>query len=348
MDEQSPPVRILTNTSWLDGHEVAGRPVTPVRLPETSSLRQMLRYLALWRYDGAFLNIESRWLLLLCMAKKLLPFSRFRILSIDLILNRPRGLKGYLRFYLRRWLLGEVDRFVLYYRDTAEVERIYAIPQDRVRYVPFKVNTLEQLQEMPVEDEGFFLACGRSNRDYRTLCAALSRLPYACKILAPWGAEREHGTRFDGVEVPPNVELVSDDGSAESWNRWISRARAVVLPIAPGRLSPSGISTYLVAMALGKCVIITESPATSRILDDTMAVLVPPSDEEAMYRALARVAEDAEYREWVASVGKRYALSLGGEERLTRDLREELADLFTPEPARVADAVRTRESAPEG
>ncbi|HEX8362139.1 MAG TPA: glycosyltransferase, partial [Longimicrobium sp.] len=115
-------------------------------------------------------------------------------------------------------------------------------------------------------------------------------------------------------------------------------AHAVVLPIQPGRLSPSGIGTYLVAMALGKCVVITESAATRGILDDRHAVLVPPADAEALRAAVARVAEDRELRERTARGGREYALSLGGDERLERDIVAELAEMMAPSYPRAAPA----------
>jgi glycosyltransferase involved in cell wall biosynthesis len=98
-----------------------------------------------------------------------------------------------------------------------------------------------------------------------------------------------------------------------------------VLPISPDALAPAGISTYLVAMALGKCVIVSESPATRGILEDgEQAVVVPPSDPAAMRAAIVRVCEDADYRARVARVGREYALSLGDEERLAQDIVHEV------------------------
>ncbi|HSU13295.1 glycosyltransferase [Longimicrobium sp.] len=344
----TPPLRIVTNTPWLDGHASAGRAVEPVRVDRMPAWRAALACLAVWRHDAALLNIDARSLLLLCAAKKLLPFARCRLLSVDLILNHPgRGLRARLAFRVRRWLLKEVDRFAVYARDTAELRRVYALPAERVRYVPFKVNTHDEVLRTPVSDEGFFLSCGRSNRDIATLCAAFRGLPYRCVALATWGQAADHGTQVDGIEWPPNVERVDHDGATASWNDWISRAHAVVIPVQPGILAPSGISTYPVAMAMGKCVIITDSPATHGVLDERTAVLVPPGDPEALRAAVVRVAEDAELRASVAAAGRRYALSLGGEERLRADLLRELDDLLAARPVRAAAAPAVAPALPE-
>lgn len=323
----TPPVRnlaVITNSTWIAGRNVGGRQVQVIALDDLGIVA-LIWLLLRGRCDAILVNTEPHLLYRVCIAKKIVAWASCPVMSVDLILTRPRSVFERIRFYIRRWLLKEVDRFVLFCRETTDLRKLYGIGANRVRYVPFKVNTQDRVLATPVADEEFFLACGRSNRDYATLCEAMRGLPYECRILAPWGATREHGTTFEGATVPPNVTLVSDDGTTESWNNWIARARAIVLPIEPGSLSPSGIGTYLVAMALGKAVIITRSPATEGILTEAQAVLIPERDPGALRASIIRVAEDSTYRTAVAQAGKRYALGLGGEERLRDDVTKELA-----------------------
>ena len=323
----SPPLRILSNRGWLDGRVIGGRTAAVTSPVAGSRARRLVRAVAIWRYDLIVADCDLGWLFLVCLARKLLPFVSCRIVSIDAVLTRPAPGQPTVKFRVRRWLLTAVDVFVLYFRDTAELQRVYGIPDTKVRYVPFKPNTRDRLASVPIADEGFFLACGRSNRDFRTLFRAFRDLPYRCRVLAPWNELEQHGTRVEGEERPDNVELVSDDGTADSWNAWIGRAHAIVLPVVPGALSPSGIGTYLVAMALGKCVIITDGPATRGLVDGGQAVLVPPRDPEALRDAVARVATDVGYRAATARAGQEYALALGGEERLRDDVVAVLSDL---------------------
>jgi glycosyltransferase involved in cell wall biosynthesis len=319
----------LSNRESLSGRKVAGRVLEVDVVPTWSvGLWRKIRVAKLWKYDAVVVDVDTRWLMLICAVRKILPFVRCRIMCIDLVLTRPRGIASYTKFLIRRWLLTEVDRFLFYFRQTDDLQRVYAIRSNRIAYVPFKVNTFDALMRIRATDEGFFLACGRSNRDFGTLLEAFRRLPYECRVLAPWDDLERHGTSIEGVDRPNNVSLVVDDGTTESWNGWIARARAVVLPIQPGMLSPSGISTYLVAMALKKCVIITEGPATWQILNADNAVLVPPRDADALATAIAKVAEDHAFRDAVASRGQEYALSLGGEERLRNDVLNELMQLL--------------------
>jgi glycosyltransferase involved in cell wall biosynthesis len=322
------PLRVLSNTDWLNGEDLLGRPPEIEQLAPRPTLARIVRRPFLLGYDGAFINIGTRWVLALCALKKVLPLGRLRILGVDMVLTRPTSLREVPYFLLKRWLFSGVDRFVFYFRDTAELSRVYRIPHDRLRYVPFKPNTLPELGALTPVDEGFLLACGRSNRDYRTLCEAMRGLPYRCYVLVSNSEADQHGTDLSDLNPPPNVQLVSDDGSAESWNNWMARCRALVVPIVPGMLSPSGISAYLVAMALGKPVIITEGPATRGLLSDDTAVLVPPRDVARLRSAIVELQSDVRRRHAVAVAGRAYALSLGGEERLRADLRREFEDLL--------------------
>jgi glycosyltransferase involved in cell wall biosynthesis len=331
--ESGRPFRVLTNMDCFGDIRVRDRPVTPTLLPD-SSRRRFMRRLLSSRWDAVLLNGESHLLFAACAVKKLLPWRRFRIMSVDLILE-PRPITPWrlLRFNIRRWLLREVDRLVLYYRDTERLRTTYDLAPDVVRFVPFKVNDLARIRTLNVSDDGYFLACGRSHRDYDTLIRAFAGTPHRCVILARREDLTQHGTVAGGAEaLPDNVEWVSDDGSLESWNDWLARAHAVVLPLIPGWLSPAGVSAYLVAMAMGKCVIITEGPSTVGLVDDGQAVIVPPRDVERLRDAVDRVAIDADYRNKTAEAGRSYALSVGGTPRLIADVRSIFAEMVMDRP----------------
>ena len=118
------------------------------------------------------------------------------------------------------------------------------------------------------------------------------------------------------------VSIIHDDGTAKSWIGHIARSKFVVLPISANSIAPSGISTYLSAMALGKCVIITRSPATEGILDESNCVIVPPADPVALRNAIQKVDSDARLRSRIAQAGYRYAMGLGDTRRLHWDFVE--------------------------
>ncbi len=335
------PVRVLSNTGWFDGRTIAGRPIQSQRIAEMGAGATLRALAAADPFDVAVLNGNPQQLLIFCLWKLLRPGCRWRLVSSDLVLQRPRNWYERLRRAGVRRLLGQVDRFLFHYKDTSPIEAVYGIDHGKVRYVPFKVNELDLVVSQPTSDEGFILSCGQSKRDYATFCRALEGLPYAARILAPAGRETvKHGTAFDFRSLPCNVRLITDDGSDASWADWIARSTCVVLPVLADTLAASGISTYLVAMAMGKCVIITESPATRGLVDEGQAVVVAPADAAALRAALVKVCEDGQYRKDVAAAGRAYALSLEDEDRLARDVTAELGLLLgfaDPQEAEPAD-----------
>jgi hypothetical protein len=66
------------------------------------------------------------------------------------------------------------------------------------------------------------------------------------------------------------------------------RAKIVVVPLLPSTMYAPGLSLYLMAMAMKKCVIVTEGLATRGMLKDE-AVIVAPKDPEALAVAAHRV-----------------------------------------------------------
>lgn len=283
--------------------------------------------------DAVFFNQPAGLLFAFLALRALLPIGRARVVVFDIILPKPgRSAGGRLSAALKRSLLRRVDLFILHVKEPGGLEAYYGVPRAKSVFVPFKVNGLEELGRVDATDRGYILAPGRSWRDYPTFCAAMARVPHPAKILMPRaaGEGEAHGmVGLGGAALPPNVEVVHDDGTPESWARFLGGARVVALPISPESISAAGNSTYIQAMALGKPVVITDCPGARGILEDgRTALIVPQGDPEAMAAALRRAWEDGPLRRRLAEEGRAYALSLGGEDRLLADLlRETVAEL---------------------
>jgi glycosyltransferase involved in cell wall biosynthesis len=150
-------------------------------------------------------------------------------------------------------------------------------------------------------------------------------LPYRVKILCPETELcLEHGTDLAtlSANLPPNVDIEHDDGSYESWLSAMACSRMVVLPITQASMYAHGAGTYLVAMALKKCVIVSENEGSHGILDGGQAILVPVGDPDALRRAIVRAWEDDSYRDKIAEAGYKYAVSMGDEESMQRRILE--------------------------
>jgi len=314
-------VRVMSNTSWFDGWRHGGTFVEASHVSGAGFFGTLRESFATRDYDIAVLNCDLRRLLVFCLVRQLFPAARCRLVAVDPVLSHQSGLLGVAKARLLRRLLAVVDLFIFYHKDTTQLERVYGIGRERVEYVPFKINDYANVLAATPTNEGFILSCGRSYRDYGTFCKALQGLPYEARILAPAESARDHGTTFDFRSTPSNVTVITDDGSGRSWIDWIARSTFVVLPLFPNALTTAGISACLVAMALGKCVIITESVATRGMLDHGETVVVPPSDPGALRAAMVKVSEDSGFRSKVAATGRAYALSLGDVHRLAADVR---------------------------
>jgi len=323
-------MRIVTNTTWFEGRAVDGVPIKTYRISGGALSNGLRQFLRLRHWDAAVLNVAPNDVLAFCLLKRLFPSSRLKIVAVDLILPAPRTLLQRLRVTVIGWLFRAVDRFIFYSKDTSGLQVVYGLPGDKIRYVPFKVNDYHTVLDTPTSDAGYILSCGRSYRDYATFCRALEGLPYSARIVATLDQLRENGTDFDLRSVPPNVNVVAHDGASASWIDWIARSKVVVLPISADALVPAGISACLVAMALGKCVVVSDSPVTRGIFTDgEHAVVVPSADAAAMRAAIVRVCEDGAYRAHVAHTGREYALSLRDESRLGDDIFREAISAMT-------------------
>jgi glycosyltransferase involved in cell wall biosynthesis len=325
--------RVLTNLARLPdnvGPEQGVRP-EPVRLrprPLWHVLRLFLRGFAA---EAVLLNQAPYELAMLCALRTLWPFRKPVLASLDLVLARPGpGLRERCKAALKRLLYRQVDLFLCHMHYTPEFRRCYGITPDKVRYVPFKVNYLETVAGLDVPEGTYVFTGGRSRRDYKTFCQAMAQLPYPARMVTPEAdLNAAHGTQLADAVPPPNVQVVHDDGSFESWQRELAGARLAVFCITPESISPSGVSAYLVALALKKCVIISECPATRGILEhENQAILVPMRDPDRLRDAIRRAWEDDSYRQAIAERGQRYALSLGGEKTLHRNVTAALLDFL--------------------
>lgn len=187
--------------------------------------------------------------------------------------------------------------------------------------MPFKINSLDLIRQTEVSDEGYIFSGGRTRRDFATLFAAVDGLPIRVKVIAQQNHKlHPHGTHLEPDKAPCNVEIIHDDDTVASFISYIAKARLVVLPITRENISASGIGVYLQAMALRKVVIISAGPAVDLMLPPRSAIIVPPSDSNALKEAIVELYTNSSLREEIATNGYEYAMSLGGEERLLDDI----------------------------
>jgi glycosyltransferase involved in cell wall biosynthesis len=285
------------------------------------------------KFDVVLLNASPGYLMLFCLLRYLTPHSRWKLVSLDQNLLAPHSLTECAASYVKRIMLKKVDLFILYLRDLTGYERYYGVSADRAVYVPFKANIWDLVgNQMSLSSDGeYVLVAGRSMRDLKTFTEAMRLLEYP-GVLLHQGSQvmAKNGTTIPVDGMPANVKVVQHDGNRKSWVEYIRKARVVAIPTVP-TITAAGVSVYLDAMALKKCVILSDNPASRGILTGE-AIIVPPQEPVRLAEAIREVWENHELRERIASAGREYVQTLQGEDRLLNDIIELCAKLAGADP----------------
>lgn len=313
------PLRIATDIHGLERVAPEGAVVHNFPASQYPSLwkRRIRLLLAARASDHLVIHFSLPDVIWFTAALALVPFHRCRLTTLDFFVGNPRGW----RLKLARWSLRRVDRMLVYFKDSSVFERWFGISASRFHYVPFKINGIEWIEKAAPSDAGYIFCGGRSRRDFATLFAAVEPLGYPVKVVtSPEADMRPHGSSMVGLKIPPNVEVSTNDQSPEFFIRAMAAARLVVLPIVRDSTTQAGIGVYLQAMALGKCVIVSESLGVSDVLSVREAIIVPAGEPAALREAIERAWNDDTLRRRYASAALEYARPLGGEDNLRRSV----------------------------
>ena len=315
--KETEPIRVLSN---VRSFKVANSNVIENHYLDSvasylGTFWSLLRVILASQYDVIFFNCDVTRTMMAGLLLTVFPFKKCKLISADPVLRVPQNRWRGISSVIKRQLLKRVDSFILFHKDFSSYTKWFGIDSRRVIYVPFKVNSLDFIQKQPTQEGEYIFTGGVSLRDWETLAAAMSGVD-----IPLWIVTKElTADRFRRL-FTDHTRWIQDDGTGESWIRFISGAKFVVLPIARESAAASGISTYLSAMALRKCVIISEGPATRGILTDGReAIIVPSGDPDALRTAILRVNADQNLRKQIAEGGYKYAMSCGDTSRLYQD-----------------------------
>jgi len=328
-------VSIITNFTRLDPILEKLSKETEIRIScepvpgATHRFRALKTFRKILNKDILILNVEESLLFALCLLKYLFPWNRCLIVSVDLILRAPTNFRQRALCRLKGLILQKADYFLLYHKDVSGYAEYFGIRPRKCVYVPFKVNHLNRIQEILFEqtesadptDGDYILAAGRSQRDLKTFVDAMAMtglpgilLRQERSILAQNATLLEYGS------LPSNLTEIVDRGTDRSFIHYMTQARVIVIPRYHRDINATGIATYLMAMALKKCVIISHGPGTTDLLLNNEAILVPPEDPVALSVAIKKAWDDPVYRCRIASNGQRYSFLLKDESRLMNDI----------------------------
>jgi len=327
--------QVLTNCSPLEKVPENGQRLVyhVVRDGAHGKYGRLLVFLkGLFGYDAIVLHQPGLELVVLSLVKMLLPLRTARLVGMDFQFARPRsGLKGRLRGLVWYLTWRQVDLVIGHLHHRAELRQLFGIREENFRFVPFKVNGYEALGKVEITDDGYVFTGGYSWRDYGLFCRAMELVPEVPAKLVTLKPQElvQHHTDTFGIDLPSNIELVEHDLNPQTWLDMLRKARCVVLPISSDAICSNGISVALQAMALGKPVIITPTPAVDGILEDGHhCLIVAHGDPDAMAEAIRTLQNDGKLRMQLAENGRRYALSLGGVDELMIRLSKAVTGRF--------------------
>ncbi len=95
------------------------------------------------------INCDPTLTLRLGLWRKLHPAAKIRLVAVDLVLRRPKGLRDAVLMPVKRALLGEVDHFIHYFSDVRAYQETFGIDAARSSFVPFKSNLSESTSSIP-------------------------------------------------------------------------------------------------------------------------------------------------------------------------------------------------------
>jgi glycosyltransferase involved in cell wall biosynthesis len=185
------------------------------------------------------------------------------------------GLAGFARLGVRALDGDHVTYCVFSEEERNLLVSTFGIPRERIAAVRFG-HTLWSRADGPTGDGGYVFAGGDSLRDYDTLLAAADGLDAPVRLV----------TNNRLGRLPDNV---TSDGpvTPDRYDELVANARVVVVPLRPGRRA-AGLITYVNAMALGKPVIVSDTPAAREYVEHgRTGIVVKAEDPVALRDALA-------------------------------------------------------------
>jgi len=254
---------------------------------------------ALGRADAVLSVFESQAnAFALLRSLRIPPYTRPRlaVVSCWLAEESPRFSRS--RRALYRFTYRRVDRVVYFSRNQTAVYRdVLRVPEERLACVPFGVDH-EYFSPQELAEDDYVLAVGRDRgRDWATLFEAVRDTGLVVKIACRPG-------ELGSLTVPANVEVLGTVDRS-TYRALTARAKVVVVPTHV-RAYPSGQSVLLEAMAMGKCCIVTDTPAIrDYVVDEHDGLLVSPNDAGALRGSLQRATQDRGLRLRLGSAARK-------------------------------------------
>jgi len=231
----------------------------------------------------------------------------------------------------KRWLwkglrlFDRISAMICYSATQADfAERELGVPPHRLHRLQFQVDERFFKPGHGTTSGGGVVSVGRELRDYPTLFAAVdgTAIPTTVVVSSPWSRRKDQTANR---RIPPNVVLLKGLTSEELRDAY--RAATVAVVPLQNVDSPAGVTSMLEAQAVGKAVIVSDTPGIrDSIGSGEHVVTVPCGDAGALRTAIQALLADPEK---AAALGRRGLASV---------LADKTLDHFTANVARVCRA----------
>jgi glycosyltransferase involved in cell wall biosynthesis len=223
-----------------------------------------------------------------------------------------------IRLFLLRFSLKKVDIIIL--NASAEANyysNILKLPIEHFRFVawPTNINTPEFIET----NNNYFLAVGRSLRDWVTFFKAVEGTPYKYIVIAT----AEDASFFPLLD---NV-VVKVDVNRQEYLEILKKSKAVVLPLKP-TIRSTGQATFLEAMAFGKPVIASNVVGVQDYLQhEYNALLCNPENPSELNKCIVMINDDQLLYDKLANQGYQCILNKFNKDQYALNMLSVLKEL---------------------
>lgn len=277
---------------------------------EYTGIKKYTRYLKYVFYPIYLMAVRNRYEVILSweqffglvLAFYLRIFHCRKCPPVDIMtfIYRPKkGMVGRIYFQFVRSAVTSPYIRRIYVFGRSEIEsyrKLFGVPEDKFKAEVLGIaDVSEKIKgRKPKRTGSFYLAAGRSNRDYDFLREAWNgRCDDLCIV-----SDRESAQDTERIHYEKNCH-------GDDYLRLLADARAVIIPLREKEFS-SGQLVVLQAAMLGKPVIVTENDAIRDYIEDGKTGFIIPKEKEALWKALHWLEDEKLYAQICCNARDRF------------------------------------------
>lgn len=261
-------------------------------------LRLYLAIVLLWRRRRFDAIVTGRYGEFFALAQSLCPFGRtpHLLMDVEWYANHGDHWRDRLSRWIHRRMVDGANRVQVFCRGEATTySKRFHVDPAKFAYIPYCADA------KPIPDstqQNFIFTGGLHHRDYRTLFEAVAGLDVEVRIAAPPDAFQN---------TPPNVKVLGIVPAQEYWTL-LAQSRFTVLSLTPGVARCPGVITYVVAMLMGKCVVVNEPVGAADYMEHGhTGFILPPQDSHALQKQILFLTANPDITQKVGENARRAA-----------------------------------------